>query len=353
MAMACFAGCKEEPGKKERKEEIGQNVTICESNYCIGEDGVLVLENGGLVAFYDYQIEEYLPFCSKPNCKHQTEECGAVALAAGTDWIGYHKGAVYYCDSRSGTKLYTADLDGENVKQLGTYDHQMSWGKKIFYDGHVYLVTNNNRFEEDGSYQGVQTELLEIDLENGEARTLIEAREYTRPGYDLLGIFEGKLYYVDRIDSNCLMELNLQTGETEKLKKDVYNAKLEKGNLVYCVAENQGMSVYERGLAERSEQFLSKGTAYIDIWDDRTKIVSFDDEERSGFYQWKEDDFYYISPFKNENEFLILTRYGEYFLGMYRQKFSRVLVSDYLDGEFEPERLEITEYLKARETLFA
>lgn len=336
LGIVTLAGCgKETPGLSEK---IGQGVTICESNYCVGEDGILTKEDNIRVCFYEPKSDLYLPLCNKPNCDHQTENCAAVTLAKQSDWIGYHNGKLYYCssDERRVTKLYSADLDGENVKKLGTYQHELSWGRRIFDGDSLYLATNDDVFADEGDYKGVFTELLRIDLETGKETSVIEAQKALVPGYYLLGIYGDKLYYEDRIEGNRLMERDLTTDRVERLADGVTAASL-KEEILFCSLENG--EAFEINLEKQEQKHLDIGKAIPAFWNDQIKIVMLDDAEKSGFYLWENEALKEISPFRMDGDLLIVAQYGDYLFGSRKQQFCKVSLEDYLSGSWEAEEL--------------
>ncbi|MDI9242074.1 DUF5050 domain-containing protein [Fusibacillus kribbianus] len=330
--MMAGTGCKTE--KENKWEGFGQGMSVTESNYCVGSDGILILDSAGIVMFYDYETDTYVPLCSKPNCRHRTTECSAVSLAAHTDKIGYHRNKIYYFygGNRNQSQLYSADVDGTNVKKEGEYQHSVHWGKLVFLDGKLYLTTSDDQFNENYQFEGVRSQLISIDLETGEETALTDEILDVQPLFRIVGAYGGCLYYIDKNENDCMKKINLKDGRTENVAEPVYWAELKEDRLLYCMRTD--FSVTERNLETGGEQMIGNHQIGVSYWDSELHTLSLEDGE----YRWTEQEgLTFIRPYNDEKPFGMIARNKDTLIGTYTVRgtpgFASIKTEDFLAGK--------------------
>lgn len=200
------------------------------------EDSIYICSQGW-VYFSDKEYKDWMPLCPRPDCKHDTEDCGAYI---GTGSIQYGDGYIYYMEGTgfdaSALKypvLCRMKLDGNGheriaeIPQLQPRDesfHPYSnrWdcfasNKYFFLRGVFY------DFGEDGGMPGTEVHTYAVDMQNGSITKLFEGLDDPDLG-KCFAMLEGrgsKLYgqmlYSDYGGVNTIVELDLESGEVKEL----------------------------------------------------------------------------------------------------------------------------------------
>lgn len=153
----------------------------------VHEKGIFYIQDSRL-NFYDYEQNESYVLCSKTQCDHSNEECGAY-LGGKRLYGGYamHQGKIYVISAESqdtGIELISMDVTGQNKKIVasleggsGALDEwTVSRIGDVYYDhGYAYLHLYLKKNQENNVQNGEQ--LMAIRLSDGEI-------------YDLTGVIE-------------------------------------------------------------------------------------------------------------------------------------------------------------------
>ncbi len=228
MVVMLIAGCGKKIKANTEEEIVLSNGFICESN-----SGLLFDGNTDKAYFYDYQTKITLPLCSRPNCRHESEEnCTAMLF----DRLAYlptiYNGSLYYVrlDENQGKwNYYKAEVTGENEKLVTYLNYDVVEPfDAVLYENTAYLIGNiyeNVKNEIDSDLFQGSSSLFSINLETGEVKSLLEIT-YGPDGtamIDLLHIYNGTLYihiYAREADDTLkdgYYSLDLNTGEFYEL----------------------------------------------------------------------------------------------------------------------------------------
>lgn len=352
LIIGILAGCGSKTESGNRGVMEGK-IVVCQGNYCTGEEGVLVLDNSGIVMFYDAATDQYVPLCAKPSCKHETTACAAVSIGGRANWILYHDGRLYY-DCGENHDLYSADMDGKNERKIGNFGHNITVSPMIAMNHKLYVIPNDDTLDEEGYLTAVTTQLLEVNLESGEIRELTEAVKQEIPNDRLIGHYQDHLYYVDRRE-RALYVIDPETGAKRLEAENLYQmqAMLSEELLVYIQYQEDPKEeilceknlktgetkILERRDLEQEEEF------WLDYWDNAIKTVSLGTYETGGLYRWNQmDEFEKIRAFLDDDSFIIKARYGDVLIGESCEKSipgaAKTTVESYLSDEIEIQKLE-------------
>lgn len=242
--LVILAGCGKE--KKDSGEAVTGN-----HMYSIGEKGVAYvtsLERGeNKFLFYDMETENVYPLCSRPNCRHiPGVECAAVKDKAFAPLV-YGDGLYYYTYKDGLYRLYGSDVSGENERELFALgENYQGFGESVVTGNSFYTVCDWYEFDEteSGMLRG-RMELLKIDLETGEAETLLQS-EMASDGtvwWNLEHVYDNKIYFTARcrgetkgdVLEDGIYSLDLSTEKVQNLVKldDIRTADWREGTAVY------------------------------------------------------------------------------------------------------------------------
>lgn len=148
--------------------------------YSINEQGVLVV-NGDIVWFHDFETGEKVIVCNQPDCSHEPYDrrmnpdpiCLATKPAEGyISAVGIYDNDIYMfvVESNAETMVYQIDLINSSRKELATLDWEISTLNNFkFNDGRAYFHVYRFILEE-GSLvsSGLEHTFLSLDLKTGE-----------------------------------------------------------------------------------------------------------------------------------------------------------------------------------------
>ncbi len=194
--------------------------------------------------------------------------------------------------------FYSADLDGQNEKKIGTIGFAANAG--VFYeDSCIYEMTDWQYEEATGEMKDYTVTIRRYDF--SEQKEEILCPEMRNATYGIYGRYEDQLVYVERkYEGFYAKALNLETGEVTDLtgEKDGFiNGRLDENIFVYMIKTEEGYQVMELNLdtGERKEIWKYEGDMVVGYaqfaWGSDMKIFCANNYEE-GFrktYQYKED----------------------------------------------------------------
>ena len=164
-------------------QEGTDDVQFCSYQRVAGytENGLYFWANDqGMLLYFDYELGEYYPVCSKPDCAHVDDNCSAFFNSDRCDGVRYSRNYLQYYEGM----LYIHGYDEDGVVSL-------------------YSITP------DGSIFRKEMELYRVDIsldENG-------GFEYKNP--EIL-IHRGYVYYINHMDEKeCIRRAKLGASESE------------------------------------------------------------------------------------------------------------------------------------------
>lgn len=202
--ILCVCSCAE---KAEPKGSDRPNVISFYDNvYDIGE---FYMDFQDRICFGDLNSFVSLPICSKPNCLHDSPDCGAVGLPMTTVMIYYGDNLYYFLDTivqkkdggneyEYSCELYKCDLNGENRKKINTLPAGFSNDspEAIILDGStVYFIAAKPTIENGGVSKNMPYYLCKYDLAANEFSEIGKICEGYHSSCVLLGVFEGRIYF--------------------------------------------------------------------------------------------------------------------------------------------------------------
>ena len=230
----CFAGC----AQQEAAEPLfPYKANLDLSTEIIMEDGVF-LYAGAFVNYLDFETAQALPYCIRPNCQHNTENCGAWAFGpvdSGGVLTGGDKKFIL------GDKLYSLEpakqadnsdlgepgpeaalkvsrLDGSGERTVGSIKGDaLEHLTFTLYDNAAYAITYVKRNETGGNQNPMETYqvcyLTEIDLNKGKVVSETKLLEGYLALASIFWIYNGCAYLRmsvldEPIDEVWLLELN-------------------------------------------------------------------------------------------------------------------------------------------------
>jgi|GEM_PF-2255732 hypothetical protein len=185
------------------------------------------LDRPNIISFYDnvYDIGEFymdfqdricfgdlnsfvsLPICSKPNCLHDSPDCGAVGLPM-TAVIIYYEDSLYYFldtivqkkggENEYNCELYKCGLNGENRKKINTLPAGFSADspEAIILDGStVYFIAAKPTLENGSVSKNMPYYLCKYDLAIDEFSEIAKLCEGYYSSAVSLGVFDGRIYF--------------------------------------------------------------------------------------------------------------------------------------------------------------
>lgn len=241
---------------------------------------------------YDDESGKFLPMCDKPGCEHSDAKCNAYSEK---DMYCVNRVAdtIYYCsfdDSTSRIEFYSCDINGNN-KTLIASDSELPsavHSSTKYVDSYIYysqyILENNDEYGNPIYQQGSSTCIKRVDLETGEAETLLEVsdRDAMILNFELYG---DELVYTLSCDNfNEIYSFNLKTDETTKLSPDDRNIRIIGDSCndfnpekVFCYDLNDGMFYF---LNLESGEFTSFKNLYDEFKNIAAYIINFTGSSR-------------------------------------------------------------------------
>ena len=220
-------------------------------------DGSKTTRNYSQVYFYDYENQQDIPLCSKPNCFHQDENCDAYELSFLKDEEMYSNPIVYkdklyyeYIDLFSPSfSICQSNLDGSNRKVIYSENGTMLQNAFIYKDK-LYIAVNLYKMDEQNSLMK-QTKNFEFYSINLDTKEKVNLSTPNKELVNFLSATDDKIYLAlfpkEDTSSNTMDILCLEKGKIQTIQENLenqstilgYKDKLYKmdaqtGNLLSC-----------------------------------------------------------------------------------------------------------------------
>lgn len=154
ITLAALIVLQTDCAKKERErdfedandEKIYVSITDTGS---VGNQYMLINTNE-MMKYVDFSSEnlEVRPFCLKPNCAHNDNNCVAYSLRSGLGVCPFfYRDSFYYFNSDDG--LYRADMDGTNQALIFKFDSFRNIGSVNFFNGNLLFCVYEEEISDD------------------------------------------------------------------------------------------------------------------------------------------------------------------------------------------------------------
>lgn len=197
-----MVSCNSSP--EESSDEMAETVLM---GGFITEEGRLFYDYGtNLLTVFDFNLNQNIPLCTKPNCMHMVDGCNAFFPEL-SHYAIYHDRLYFWVYENGGSSLCRADKSGDNRVTVFTVSGRMvPRTKAIFMDGKVYCDTLKETYDEQkavehpnasGNFaiQKIET-ISSFELSSGKETVLVPEYVSRYGGLSLIQIFDGKLYYM-------------------------------------------------------------------------------------------------------------------------------------------------------------
>lgn len=294
-----FSGC----GKSQRV------VAVTESRLAVGytftEEGILYNNpnpfSKGKAEYLDFQTGTYMPLCDKANCLHDNEECFAVHM--GKAGIIGRLGDKWYYELFSHEEkmpgFYCCDLNGQNEKKIGDFNHYGVRTCLFFNDSCVMAADSPVIDAESGEWDvdHFTSAVYQYHFDTGKEELLRPeiADEYGT--YEIYGKYRNQLVYreVKKEGYGILEILDL---ETREITRPLGDAKTQRPvsmneNFFICTLLEEGTRrAIELDLksGEWSETAPELAEASVFFWSPELKIGTvYEEGNRYKIYQYLDD----------------------------------------------------------------
>lgn len=181
-------------------------ISFFDNVYDIGE---FYMDFQDRICFGDLGSLVSLPICSKPNCLHDSPDCGAVGLPMTTVMIYYGDNLYYFLDTivqkkdggneyEYSCELYKCSLNGENRKKIDTLpsgfasDYSIS---RILDGSTLYFIAAKPTLENGSVSKNMPYYLCKYDLAADEFSEIAKLCEGYYSSAVPLGVFDGRIYF--------------------------------------------------------------------------------------------------------------------------------------------------------------
>ncbi len=201
-----------------------------EFRMCASDDSYYYLAPTGTIYIIDKQTLNCVPFCSKPNCKHDNAQCAARTRSQGL-WM--YQGALYVSEPREGTTtetnelesytLYKISLDGSSKDEvryvgmslMGGFIHRGYYYANDFDGVRRYSLTNKEEnelilkttSEQDYMIRNAHGNSIYINITRNNTQPVIEMFRYNLSDLSAPPISVGQMEVRDDGELNELMPL--------------------------------------------------------------------------------------------------------------------------------------------------
>ncbi len=308
FSVSWMLGC----GKK--KEQIPVTRSVVSANYTFTDQGLFCRDNGsGRLEYFDYDLRDYFPVCSRPNCRHDTEECTAVALNKKLVCVGQQGEKLYYLQIRDiGDGVFcSCGLDGENSQELVDFPampNNSYGGVVLFQDNKCFLAAGYDLFDEETyEFLGVTSAVYQVDLKGGTWTELLPERKELCPAYEIYGLYEDRLLFSEWDGDSSdlkLKVLDLETGEVSMPFGEVSvlgKSDLE-GEWFFCTITEAGSERVKKFNLETGE---TAEIAQMELWDlyvEKELKILIDTDGQT----WQYTDGGELKLIREEKELMIL-----------------------------------------------
>ncbi len=198
--LLCSCAEKGEPKGSDRPNFI----SFFDNVYDIGE---FYMDFQDRICFGDLNSFVSLPICSKPNCLHDSPDCGAVGLPMTAVIIYYEDNLYYFLDTivqKKGSEneycseLYKCSLNGENRKKINTLPPGFSTdysSSKILDGSTLYFIAAKPTLENGSVSKNMPYYLCKYDLATDEFNEIAKLCEGYYSYAEQLGVFDGRIYF--------------------------------------------------------------------------------------------------------------------------------------------------------------
>lgn len=278
--LLCSCAEKGEPKGSDRPNII----SFFDNVYDIGE---FYMDFQDRICFGDLNSFVSLPICSKPNCLHDSSDCGAVGLSMTTVVIYYGDSLYYFLDTivqkkggenEYNCELYKCSLNGENRKKISALppgfstDYSMP---KILDGSTVYFIAAKPTLENGSTSKNMPYYLCSYDLATNEFNEIAKLCEGYYSYAVLLGVFNGRIYFrhssypelVEKTDNDFWNRIysyscyDMKTGEISEANyiprciAEGYLVTTDKAGKVKVLDEDGGIYLLEKMTADEDDYF--------------------------------------------------------------------------------------------------
>ncbi len=287
--LLCSCAEKGEPKGSDRPNFI----SFFDNVYDIGE---FYMDFQDRICFGDLNSFVSLPICSKPNCLHDSPDCGAVGLPMTAVIIYYEDNLYYFLDTivqKKGSEneycseLYKCSLNGENRKKINTLPPGFSTdysSSKILDGSTLYFIAAKPTLENGSVSKNMPYYLCKYDLATNEFNEIAKLCEGYYSYAVLLGVFDGRIYFrhssypelVEKTDDDFWNSINsygyydMKTGEISEADckprciAEGYLVTTDEAGKLKVTGEDGGVYLPERITADDGDSIeIHKGVLFM------------------------------------------------------------------------------------------
>ena len=269
---------------------------------CLYLEEGLVYDMLGNSVYYEYDTKTYMPLCAKANCLHDTDDCMSVRFSKVSNLGKIGDKWYYTVNNEDGTNFYSADLDGQNEKKIGTVEFGTG-GNCLFYDNScIYVRTRHVNNEDTGRQEYYTDTICRYRFE--EKKEEILCPEIINSSYQIYGKYKNQLIYLElnREKGYTVSSIDLDIGEKMELlgnESGFLAGYLKEKFLMYMteISGSEGYRIMELDLetGEQREIWEYKGEIGADwpdfAWGEEMKAFSIINSEKDyrKTYLYQED----------------------------------------------------------------
>lgn len=211
---------------KDNKIDNSMDTLLIDSSNAISKEGIVVSDKG-VMTYYDYDTGKQTILCTRLQCMHEIydkdtnpdPDCPAVSPDQyQIKCVFIANGKLYFATDGSinaekglvTTKLYKADLNGENRVYLGEVDYDFRVIDTYVYENHVFGLINSIKIinNTDGNVNTESTlQAVALDLDTLEVTYLSKPDEIT--GGLKPYVYNGRLYCTFRNARDGMYEIRI------------------------------------------------------------------------------------------------------------------------------------------------
>lgn len=169
------------------------------------DKGTIRLDSQKRLMYTSFDMKSSIVLCNMVDCNHDNSNCPAWFGDELVNVIYYYKDKQYIISEKNNVQydkldLYEANADGTNRQKIYDFDYynyEQYWGENGMLYMFVTDVGDSSVSDGNGGYNEVpqSIRLITYNFESGETKELIKFEESYQNDYQVLGIYDNKIYF--------------------------------------------------------------------------------------------------------------------------------------------------------------
>ncbi|MDR2590191.1 MAG: hypothetical protein LBC71_04295 [Oscillospiraceae bacterium] len=228
-------------------------------------EGIITKNEEHYIWFSDFASSKKVPFCSNPQCLHNSQNCFAFdmnrkLINEGVSLLTLHDGVIYYTktvfdrhtDHQYSIEVYSVNIDGSGTRKISTLDGYINSILMYIVDGKIIIyldIYDDSIWDTDvinDSERMINRTFVSVDIKSGTFWVFPVKQGYGL-SLDYAGYYNGIFYYTSTYTIEALNDNDSRTVYREKMRQTLWAANIinKSENIIEQFSNPQSTNIFD------------------------------------------------------------------------------------------------------------